>query len=150
MQLDLFLGLGTAGRALNNNICWDTLFAVGTVYSGDTVPTHTSDGTLIYNIQFDTSTGLFLAQFGDLGQTQLEAVNEQLETNTVSLITFTYDGKYEMEMYWDDVNLDYRGTDIALASELALGVGTRVCFGAYVSPDMFLYLDLVTNYEEDA
>ena len=132
-----------------NNTCWTSLFAVGTVYSSDTVPTHTSDGTLIYNMQFDTSSGLFIFKFGDLGQTQLEAVNEQLETNTVSLITFTYDGKYEMEMYWDDVNLDYRGTDIALANELALGVDGTVCFGAYVSPDKFLDLDLVTNYVEE-
>ena len=141
----------TSGSGVANNICWIPLTLIsGTTYSGTVSPTHTSDGTLIYNIQFDTSTGLFLAQFGDLGQTQLEAVNEQLETNTVSLITFTYNGKYEMAMQWDDVNLDYRGTDIALASELALAVDTTVCFGAYVSPDMFLYLDLLTNYEEDA
>ena len=135
-----------------NNTCWTPLTLIsGTTYGGVTSPTHTADGTLIYPTypQFDTSNGLFIFKFGDLGQTQLEAVNEQLETNTVSLITFTYNGKYEIEMYWDDVNLDYRGTDVALANELALDVDTTVCFGAYVSPDKFLDLDLVTNYGEE-
>ena len=144
LNLTLVCSIGVA-----NNTCWTPLTLIsGTTYGGTISPTHTSDGTLNYSMQFDTSIGLFIFKFGDTGQTQLEAVNEHLETNTVSLITFTYNSKYEMEMYWDDINLDYRGTDTALANELVLGVDGTVCFGAYVSPDKFLDLDLVTEYVE--
>ena len=134
MQLDLSLNLGTAGRA-SANICWDTLFAVGTVYSSDVTPTHTSDGTLIYNVQFDTSTGLFIAQFGALGDEELK--------NT-STIIFEYNGT-KLDLQWDSVNLYYTGTDSTLAAEIALEDGSQVCFLASVVPDLFINYDYITE-----
>lgn len=119
-----------------NNICWDPLTSSGSIYSGPIYPTHTADGTLIYDIQFDTSTGVFIAQFGIAGDEQLD---------NVSIITLTYQKSYVLEMQWDEAGKFYTGTDLALAAELALEDGNRTCFGMYVSPDQFLNLDLETE-----
>ena len=111
--------------AITNNICWDTLLAAGTVYSSDVTPTHTSDGTLIYNIQFDTSTGLFIAQFGVLGDEIIKGSKD---------ITLTF-GDDSIVLYFDLVERDYRYVNQVLADSIALEVGSKVCFGFVVGTD---------------
>ena len=128
--------LGGAGGAPGNNMCWTTLEDTGTVYSGTVSPATTSDGTTIYNVQFDTSDGEFIMQFGDAGDEELD--------NT-ALITFTYKGGYELPLYWDATNEYYSGTDTDLATEIALLVDEKVCFGAYVTPDLTIWYDFITE-----
>ena len=135
-----FSGFGMSD-GVASNMCWDTLLVVGTVYSGDTTPTHTSDGTLIYNIQFDTSTGLFIAQFGTLG--------DELLRNTL-LFTFEYNGN-SVELWWDEVNNYYAGTSIDLANILALEEGTQVCWTYTVSATklMIYWTDGTSDWVDD-
>ena len=129
-------GYGSGASTSLTNICWDTLLSVGTVYSSDVTPTTTSDGTEIYNIQFDTSTCVFMAQFGTLGDEQLE--------NT-AVIIFEYNGT-KLDLQWDSTNKYYTGTDSILATEIALEVdNNNVCFLATVIPDLFINYDYVTQ-----
>lgn len=113
-----FIGGGSSGE----NICFDSLANVGTVYSSDVTPTHAADGTEIYNIQFDTSTGIFIAQFG--------AAGDELLSDTLN-VTISYGGD-SVELYWDEVNDYYTGTNTTLATALALEVGNQVCFSMSV------------------
>ena len=132
-------GFGSSGGVLTN-ICWDTLTATDTVYSSTVSPTETSDGTLIYNIQFDTSDGEFIMQFGVAGDEDLE--------NT-AVIIFEYNGT-KLDLQWDSVNEYYTGTDSTLATEIALEVdNNNVCFLATVIPDLFISYDYET-IEEDS
>ena len=125
------------GGGIADNFCWTPLELIsGTTYGGTTSPTHTADGTLIYSAQFDTSTGIFIFRMGDSG-------DEKLFNS--SLLILQYKGKNEVELYWDDVNLYYTGTNVELANELALEVGNDVCGIFFASPDNFLLLDLVTE-----
>ena len=121
------------------NMCWNNLTSTGTVFSSPVIPTHTADGTLVYNMQFDISDGVFISQFGELG-------NEQLDN--ISIIMFSYTETKYVALQWDDVNLYYTGTNLTLANEIALRENTRVCFLATVTPDLLIHYDYIT-IEED-
>ena len=109
------------------NFCWTELSSVGTVYSGVTDPTHTSDGTEIYNVQFDTSTGVFIAQYGTTGTDQLSSVTDTGEDNLIEIITFVYTDGQNVALQWSSDDSYYTGTDSDLADTLALEDGNQVC-----------------------
>ena len=126
------------------NMCWNTLTNSGTIFGyisgsiGTIDPEYTSDGTYIYQATTDTSNGLFIFSFGIAGDESL--------TNT-STVIFEY-RKNKLDLQWDDVNLDYRGTNTIMSSDIASNVGNNVCFIATIVPDKFIHLDYTTTEVE--
>lgn len=100
------------------------------VISGLLLPDTTADGTLIYSASF-YSNGDFIMSFGALG-------NEQL-TNVLQIIKEFNEG--HIELFWNATNNRYEGTNLTLATELILLLGTEVCFADIAIPDLLIDID---------
>ncbi len=117
----MYLNLGVLNHysiGLQDNLCWTTLVnTAGDSYSGVTEPTHTPDGVLIDNIQFNTVTSLFHATFGGSGADKIVDCN---------VVVLRYGGD-SVDLQWNATELAYTGTNHALAIEMAKGVGSKLC-----------------------
>ncbi len=122
--------------------CWTPLaqsgdwigYNSGTPY-GTLVPNVTSDGTFIYSYEANTVTGEFKIRFGVAG-------NEQLTNN--QLIIYIHDTYGQVELFHDDVNLYYTGTNLELANKLLEDVGEKNCFISLAIPETLIHYDLAT------
>jgi len=137
------LVLCSAGSAYVENMCINPVLQNGGVVGSDVPatnidPTHTSDGTLIYSIQADTTTDEVTARFGDNGDEQL--YTDDTHTNTISQIYIKHD-KYSVILLWDNVSSLYRGTSIEITKSMADAVGSEYCMQALVVPDLIIDYD---------
>ncbi len=114
--------------------CYPSLINSGTVWGyiditlGALDPDTTADGTYIYQATFDTSDGAFIMSFGVAG-------NEQITNCLLIIKEFESD---HVELYWNATNSRYEGTNITLATDLALLTGTEVCFADIAIPDLLI------------
>ena len=114
------LGNGNSGDSIR--VCWNPLVnTFGDNYGGTTTPTHTPDGILIYNEDFNKTTGLFTASFGDSGADKLVDID---------MLIFNFNGE-AVTLDWNITELDYRGTNGPLAIQLALEENNDVCFSVF-------------------
>ncbi len=117
----MYLNLGLLNHysiGMQDNLCWSILTNIsGDTYGGVTDPTHTPEGILIDNIEFNTSTGLFQSTFGGSGADKIVDCN---------LIVLRYGGD-SVDLQWDAGELAYRGINQTLAIEMAKGVGSKLC-----------------------
>lgn len=122
------LGKVPLGGAEANTNCFSPVTQSGDWYgaptSAELSPNTASDSTLIYSYLANSVTGEIIIRFGAAGNGQL--------TNT-NLIFHDFGG-YNVELFWDDTNLYYSGTNLEAATDIKAAVGTEKCFAWLAVP----------------
>ncbi len=108
--------------------------------SGVMIPSQTADGTEIYSFRL-YSDGRFYVEIGDTGSDQLFA--DEAKTNPIVMIIYQYKND-NVEMFWNETNLRYEGTDQTLATTTIADTGSVVCFAALAVPTLLIHY----TYEE--
>ena len=94
-------------------------------------PSELIDGTTIYSIKFNTTTGEFIVSLGDLGNSQITGA---------SVLILEY-GNSSIALDWSETNTDYRGADVVLAASMATQAGEDTNFFLGAVPDLAIHYD---------